>query len=195
MSDGAHPEPRGVGVARVPLPGLWAAVLLAQLGVVASVDLGAARLAYGWFAASTGLVAAIDIYERRIPNRLLSSTWTVGLILLAVAAVVDDRGQELWVGVLGGIGYSFLLLAAGRLPGGEIGVGDVKLAFPVGLFVGYVDLAAVVAAVVGAFALTVAAGGVMVVVGLSKRTDTIPFAPQMVLAAWAAIAATQLGLL
>ena len=194
MSDHAEGDTETVGATRIPLPALWAAIVLAQIGVVISNGLGWARPAYGWFAAMGALLAAIDLYERRLPNRLLYPSAALAVMLLAAGSALDGDTRQFGWGLAVGLGYSLLLAAAGRMPGGDVGMGDVKLAFPVGLFVGYVGWGAAVVAVVGAMGLTVAAGVALTVGGRATVRDAVPFAPPMVLAAWAAIAAAELGL-
>ena len=172
--------------ARYPLveaatAGLFYAVYL-------TVGLDWTVIAYLWFAGVTLALALIDFDTKRIPNRVLFPGAIVGALLLGAGAVVEGElgsyGRS-WITALAYFG-GFLILAL-IVPAG-FGMGDVKLAFFLGMFVGYVSWAALVVAVFGAVFI----GGVVSILLLATRRvgrkDAIPFGPSMVVGAWIAIA-------
>ncbi|UEL27545.1 prepilin peptidase [Pseudarthrobacter sp. L1SW] len=79
----------------------------------------------------------IDIARHLLPNPLVLTLLVGGFVLLLLPALVDDRVGDLARALAGGmILFSAYLLLALISPGG-IGMGDVKLAAPIGLYLGY----------------------------------------------------------
>ncbi len=88
--------------------------------------------------------AVIDIERRIIPNRITYPAAVVAVVLgLALDAGHEPR-RLMWAGIAGG----FLLLAALINPAG-MGMGDVKLLFVMGLFLGRPVLVALFLALLG----------------------------------------------
>lgn len=118
-------------------------------------------------------VAAIDLQHRIIPNKILlpAAVWA-----LPAVAIVDTG--DLAEHALGGAGaFSFLLVAALAYPAG-MGMGDVKLAGVMGLYLG----AAVAPALLAAFAAGSAVGiGLLVRHGAAARKRAVPFGPFLAL--------------
>jgi leader peptidase (prepilin peptidase)/N-methyltransferase len=128
--------------------------------------------------------AVIDLEHRVIPNRITA----LGAVLaVAIGLALDPSGepQRLIAGAAAG---GFLLLAALAYPAG-MGMGDVKLAAVMGLFLGR----AVAPAVLIALLAGVVVGAV--VIGRSGtaagRKTAIPFGPFLALGALVAIFAGQ----
>ncbi len=119
-------------------------------------------------------IALIDLDHRIIPNRLTA----IGAVAaLAIGAATDPGGvpQQLIAGAAAG---GFLLLAALARPGG-MGMGDVKLAGMLGLFLGR-DVA--VALLVALLAGTVVGIAIMARKGAQEgRKTAIPFGPFLAL--------------
>ena len=119
-------------------------------------------------------IALIDLDHRIIPNRL---TALGAVAALAIGVATDPGGvpEQLIAGAAAG---GFLLLAALARPGG-MGMGDVKLAGMLGLFLGReVAVALLVAFVAG----TLVGVGVMARRGVGEgRKTAIPFGPFLAL--------------
>ncbi|HMJ04423.1 MAG TPA: prepilin peptidase [Conexibacter sp.] len=119
-------------------------------------------------------IALIDLDHRIIPNRL---TALGALAALAIGLATDpaEAPQQLIAGAAAG---GFLLLAALARPGG-MGMGDVKLAGMLGLFLGYeVAVALLVALVAGTLV------GLVVIARRGAhegRKTAIPFGPFLAL--------------
>lgn len=158
-------------------------------GVYLVVGLDWTVIAYLWFGAVTLALALIDFDTKRLPNRVLFPGTIVGAVLLgagALAAGEPGSYGRSWLTALAYFG-GFLTLAL-IVPAG-FGMGDVKLAFFLGMFAGYVSWSALVVSV---FAGVFIGGGVSIVLLVSRRVgrkDAIPFGPSMVAGAWLAIAA------
>ncbi len=169
-------------------PFLEVATASAFSGTVHVVGVVWSLPAYLWFVAVTLALALVDLHHRLIPNRILLPGTAVGILLLAGGAGLDGRIGELPEALAAGVGYFAVLLLPALLTAGAIGMGDVKLAFLLGLFVGYGQWESVALAGIGAFVLA----GVVVIVLLAlrvlDRSDHIPFGPFMVGAAWLVMA-------
>ena len=144
-------------------------------------------IGYLWFAAVTIALGLIDFDTKRIPNRILLPGSVVGLILLAIGAAADSAWPDLGRAVLAGLAYfiGFLIVAL-IIPRG-FGMGDVKLAFLLGLFAGFQSWRALIVGVYGAITV---GGLIAIVLLIARRVDrntAIPFGPSMILGCWIAI--------
>ena len=119
-------------------------------------------------------VAVIDIDVRIIPNKLM----IVGTVLAPAILVVTDPGRLPEHGIAALAAGGFLLVAALAYPGG-MGMGDVKLAFVMGLFLGSdVSVAMMTALMTGSLvgAAVIARKGAK-----EGRKTAIPFGPFLAL--------------
>jgi leader peptidase (prepilin peptidase)/N-methyltransferase len=82
-------------------------------------------------------LARIDLIHHLLPNRMVLPLLGAGLMLLGAAAGVSGEAGNLLRGVAGGLilFISYLILALTSRNG--LGMGDVKLAAPLGLYLGY----------------------------------------------------------
>jgi leader peptidase (prepilin peptidase) / N-methyltransferase len=120
----------GVAIsARYPAVELAATALFAAIPLVRGLE--PELLLWLPFAALLLAVAAIDFDHHIIPNRLLAP---VAIYAVAVQAAIDP-GMLPESLIAGSSAFAFLLLAALAYPGG-MGMGDVKLAGVMGLFLG-----------------------------------------------------------
>jgi leader peptidase (prepilin peptidase) / N-methyltransferase len=119
-------------------------------------------------------IALIDLDHRIIPNRL-TALGAVAALAVGAATDLDGVPQQLIAGAAAG---GFLLLAALARPGG-MGMGDVKLAAMLGLFLGReVAVALLVALLAG----TLVGVAVMARRGVGEgRKTAIPFGPFLAL--------------
>jgi leader peptidase (prepilin peptidase) / N-methyltransferase len=118
-------------------------------------------------------VALIDLEHRVIPNRLLVPGLAAGLALV----VVDDVGDLPEHAAAAAGAFAFLLVAAVAYPAG-MGMGDVKLAGVIGLFLGV----AIVPAMLVAFLAGTLVGLVVIArEGPKARKKGVPFGPFLAL--------------
>src|ERR1035437_2059719 len=124
--------------------------------------------------------ALIDLEHRIIPNRI---TGLGALLALAIGLALDPGGEPGRL-IAGAVAGGFLLLAALAYPGG-MGMGDVKLAGVMGLFLG----AAVAPAIMVALVSGVVLGAVVIArKGAQEgRKTAIPFGPFLALGALSAV--------
>lgn len=128
--------------------------------------------------------ALIDLEHRVIPNRL---TLLGAVLAVAVGTALDPAGEpeRLLAGLAAG---GFLLIAALAYPGG-MGMGDVKLAGVIGLFLGRAVIPAILVALLAGVlygALVIARKGAH-----AGRKTAVPFGPFLALGAIVAVYAGQ----
>src|SRR3954471_8111024 len=127
------------------------------------------------FAAMLIAVADIDLEHRIVPNRILApmAIWAVA----ASAVVRPDKLPELLIA--GATAFAFLLLAALAYPAG-MGMGDVKLAGVMGLYLG---LPVAPALLIAFFTGSVVGIAIMLRYGAGARKRAVPFGPFLALGA------------
>lgn len=125
------------------------------------------------FAAMLIVVAQIDLERRIVPNKIVVPALAYGL--LANALVRTDQLPELLVAGAGA--FLFLLVTALVYPAG-MGMGDVKLAGVMGLFLGK---AVIPALLTGFLAGALVGIGMMLREGSGARKKGVPFAPFLAL--------------
>ena len=124
--------------------------------------------------------ALIDLEHRIIPNRLTAAG---AILALALGTALDPTGEPERLLAAAGAG-GFLLLAAIAYPGG-MGIGDVKLAGVMGLFLGRSVAAALVVAL-----LSGALVGMVIIAhkgARAGRKTAVPFGPFLALGALVAV--------
>ncbi len=156
-----------------------------------AVLFGLAAVKFGWsvealvFAAFFWVLVvltAIDLEHRLLPNRVVYPAFVAGWVGLTITALVnDDLGSLRSAGVGALVFGGFFFVVAFIYPAG-MGGGDVKLAFVLGTFLGYVGGPGVV--LVGMF-LAFLLGGVVGVAAMAVsragRKTQIPFGPFLAL--------------
>jgi leader peptidase (prepilin peptidase) / N-methyltransferase len=157
--------------ARYPLVELVTALLFAAIALVRGLD--ADLLLELPFAAMLVAVAGIDLQHRIVPNRIL-----LPLAVWGVAGAALVRTGDLPELLAAGAGaFAFLLVAALVHPAG-MGMGDVKLAGVMGLYLGVSVVPALLVAFLSGSIVGIA---IMARRGTSARKQGVPFAPFMAL--------------
>lgn len=173
---------------RLPLRYLLVPAANAVLFGVAAVRIGAdwALPAYLLFFAALLAISVIDLQLQIIPNRIVYPAIFASVPLLAVAALAEHDLSRLGRALAGAaLAWLGLLIIHLISPGG-MGFGDVRLAFLLGLFLGWLSYGHVVSGLFLGFLLGALVGVALVALRLRARTDHVPFGP--FLAAGAALA-------
>lgn len=132
-----------------------------------------------FLAVATGLVAlsAIDFEHFLLPNRIVYPLALATLALLTLAAVGDGAWDALERAVLGGIAgmltLGILHLASPR----SMGFGDVKLAFVLGLVLGWLGWGELVLGLFFGFLAGALVGLALIALRRRGRRDHLPFGP------------------
>jgi leader peptidase (prepilin peptidase)/N-methyltransferase len=165
---------------------LAAEILTASIWALAVVRLGTgwdlvAFLPFLWVLIALSL---IDLETKLLPNAIVYPSVVAGVAVLALAAALGPRGSDDWVrgleGMVAGAGTFFVIALIS--PAG-MGMGDVKLAGLIGLFLGYIAWGRVVAAFFLAFLVGALVGMGLMAAGRAGRKTAIPFGPFMALGA------------
>jgi leader peptidase (prepilin peptidase)/N-methyltransferase len=149
-----------------------------RLAVAGALEL----IAFLYLAAVSVVLAVIDLDVWRLPDRIVLPAYAVGAALLGGAGLL--RGDLTALGVAaaasGGAFVFFLLL---HLVGG-MGLGDVKLAGVLGLFLGYLGVAQLTVGIAAGFLVGAVVGVALIAANRSNRKSRIPFGPWMLAGAW-----------
>jgi leader peptidase (prepilin peptidase)/N-methyltransferase len=156
---------------RYPLIEAMTAALFAVVVIVRGVD--AELLVELPFVAMLVAVAAIDLDHRIVPNKILlpAAAWAIA----AGAVVQTEKLPELLVA---GAGAFTLLLGAALIHPAGMGMGDVKLAGVMGLYLG---LSILPALFIGFLAGSLVGVAVLARYGAAGRKKGVPFAPFLAL--------------
>jgi leader peptidase (prepilin peptidase)/N-methyltransferase len=144
-------------------------------------------VAFLYLAAVSVSLALIDLDTHTLPNRIVLPAYPVGAILLTAAALLaDEPGRLLAAAVGGGALFVLYLLLALLYPAG-MGLGDVKLAGVLGLFLGWLGWAPLVVGAFSAFLLGGLFALLLLFIGKATRKSGIPFGPWMLAGGWLGI--------
>jgi leader peptidase (prepilin peptidase)/N-methyltransferase len=156
-----------------------------RLVIAAGVEL----IAYLYLAAISVALAVIDLDVRRLPDAIVLPSYVVGAVLLVSVDLLRGDLARLPLVVIGGAGSFLLYYALAIAKPGGMGLGDVKLAGVLGLFLGQAGIAQLLVGTFAAFVLGGVAGIALIVAHRSTRKGTIPFGPWMLGGAWIGILA------
>jgi leader peptidase (prepilin peptidase) / N-methyltransferase len=149
---------------------LTVAYPLVEIVTAASFALATARFHTWWvvvpfwlFFAMLVTVSTVDMFRYRIPDRVVFPTLLVGLLAIVVVSQHFDLPSAITRAVIGAVLFAGVLLLLAIMPGGGMGLGDVKLALVLGLFLGWlaVDISGVVVLVFVALMIGSMLGAVM----------------------------------
>jgi prepilin signal peptidase PulO-like enzyme (type II secretory pathway) len=140
------------------------------------------------YLASIGIaLALIDLDTRKLPNRIVLPAYPVSAVLLTGAALFAGEQGRLLTALVGAVALFGLYLALALAYPGGMGLGDVKLAGVLGMYLGWLGWGPLAVGAFSAFLL----GGLLAIVllGLRRvgRKDGIPFGPWMIAGAWVGI--------
>jgi leader peptidase (prepilin peptidase) / N-methyltransferase len=133
--------------------------------------------AYLVLAASLLVVSVIDLEHYVIPNRIIYPTLGLSLPVLTIAAALDHRWDDLLHALVGGAAAWTVLLLVHLVSPRGMGFGDVRLAFVLGLHLGWLGYGHVVLGLFLGFLLGSVAGIALLVLRRRSRKEAIPFGP------------------
>ena len=143
--------------------------------------------AYAVFAATLVLLTVTDLDTFLIPNRMLGPGIVVGSLLLVGGWALDTTTGSVLRAVAAAVAYFFVMYVLALLARGGLGFGDVKLAFLIGLFTGYLSWGYVLIAGVGSFLVGGLVSLILITTKRRGRKDAVPFGPFMVIAGLVAV--------
>ncbi|MEQ1735920.1 MAG: prepilin peptidase [Rhodoglobus sp.] len=155
--------------------------------VAAAISAALVVAAFLYFAAISVALSAIDLDVHRLPNSIVLPAYGVGAALLGGAALVggDLVGLARIAAGAGAMVLFYLILALAR-PGG-MGMGDVKLAGVIGMFLAALGWGPLVVGAFAAFLLGGLYGLALILSRRAGRKSGVPFGPWMLSGAWIGI--------
>lgn len=165
-----HPYPIAVGLTGTAITALVVAAPPAGVALAGRAGLGF------WLALGTA-IAVVDARDHRIPNNLVGLLAAATMAGVGVAAVSSDQPTRLaWLALWATVA-TLGAIAVHVVSAGGLGMGDVKLVFPVALVLGWFGPEATWLAVMVA---PVLASLVVVGRGLARRPQQpVPLAPHL----------------
>jgi leader peptidase (prepilin peptidase) / N-methyltransferase len=167
---------------------------LVELGCAVLFGLVAVRFGSTWelpafllLAATLLAVSVIDLEHYIVPNRIVFPVSAMALPLLALGLLGDGDLADLQRAVLSALtGFAVLFTLHMVSPRG-LGMGDVRLAFILGLYLGWLGWGWLALGLFLGFLLGAVVGLLLVVVRVRARTEHIPFAPFLASGAMVAV--------
>ena len=163
---------------------------LVEVGTAALFVLVVLRWGLTWqvpaFLLLTGaavLLSAIDLRHHLLPDRIVLPTLALGGALLLVAAAADGAWPALLRAVLGAVALFVVFLVLALISPGGLGIGDVKLAAVLGLFLGWLGWGPVVTGAVAGFVVQAVLALALLVTRRVRRDGDLPFGPAMLVGA------------
>jgi leader peptidase (prepilin peptidase)/N-methyltransferase len=171
--------------ARYPLVELTTAVLFGLLGWHFGLHL--VLVAYLYLAAISVALALIDIDTHRLPNALTLPSYPVAAVLLTAGALAAHEPFDLARAAIGGAALFALYAVLWFVYPKGMGLGDVKLAGVLGMYLGYLGWGTLAVGAFFGFALGGVLGVTLMAIGRATRKSKIPFGPFMLSGAMAAV--------
>ena len=167
-----------------------------ELATGAAFALVAARFGLSWelpaflyLAAVSIALALIDIDVRRLPDAIVLPSYPVAALLLSGAALLDGNPATILRVLLGGAAaFAFYFVLAFAYPAG-MGLGDVKLAGVLGMYLGFLGWGEVLVGLFMGFLVGGLVGVALILLRRAGRKSKIPFGPYMLIGAWIAVLA------
>lgn len=146
-----------------------------------------ALAAFLYLAAISVVLALIDLDVHRLPNVIVLPAYAVGALLLGAASLLGaDPGALLRAGI-GAAALLAFYLGLALVKQGAMGLGDVKLAGVLGLFLGWLGWEHLIIGAFSAFLLGGTFGVALLATRRARASTAVPFGPWMLLGAWIAV--------
>ena len=175
-----------LGLTRAPARLAWACAVASAADGLIAWRLGAspALPAYLFFGVLGSALVVLDVSTRRLPNHLVLPSYPIAIIVLGLAASISG---DWWPLARAGIGLlvlgGFFGALAVAFPG-QLGLGDVKLAGILGLYLAWFGSSELVLGVLVAWSTAAIAVAIR---RLWHVTGSLPLAPFLVLGTLIAI--------
>jgi leader peptidase (prepilin peptidase)/N-methyltransferase len=171
--------------ARYPLVELATAVLFGLLAW--HFGLHVVLIAYLYLAAIGVALALIDIDLHKLPDALTLPSYPVAAVLLTAGALSAHEPFNLARAAIGGAVLFVLYAVLWFVYPKGMGLGDVKLAGVLGMYLGFLGWGTLAVGAFFGFALGGVIGVTLMATGRATRKSKIPFGPFMLAGALAAV--------
>jgi leader peptidase (prepilin peptidase)/N-methyltransferase len=166
-----------------------------EVGTALLFALAGLRFGLSWelpaflFLAGAGvLLAVIDVQHRLLPNRVVLPAIVSGALLLAVAAAAEGEWPALLRALIAAAGLFAVFLVLALISPSGLGMGDVKLAGLLGLYLGWIGWGAVAVGAAAGFVVQAVLALVLLAARRIGLRGELPFGPAMLLGAAVVIA-------
>ena len=132
-------------------------------------------------------LARIDLLHHLLPNRMVLPLLGAGIVLLGVAAGVSSEAGSLLRGAAGALILFVLYLFLALTSRNGLGMGDVKLAAPLGLYLGYLGWSHLFYGGALGFVAGGLASAVIVLKNRGNKPKEVAYGPSMLAAGLAVI--------
>lgn len=172
-------------LAGAPMPAivvdLGAAIATAVLVTAAVTAEGAdwSGLAYSFFAIAAVQLSVIDWRLRILPNILVLPSGLAGLVLLVASAAFEDRWDDLVRALTGAVLLFLLYLVLALVSPKSLGMGDVKLAAMVGLYLAFQGWTSLLLGAIAGFLIGGLIGVTLICACRARLKSLIPFGPSI----------------
>jgi leader peptidase (prepilin peptidase)/N-methyltransferase len=144
-------------------------------------------VAYLYLAAISVALTLIDLDTQTLPNRIVLPAYLVSGVLLTAATALTGNWTGMITALVGATAlFGFYFILAFAYPGG-MGLGDVKLAGVLGLFLGWLGWGPLAVGAFSPFLFGGIFGLVLMVLRKVGRKSRIPFGPWMLIGSWVGI--------
>jgi leader peptidase (prepilin peptidase)/N-methyltransferase len=144
-------------------------------------------LAFLYLAAVSIALALIDLDTHTLPNRIVIPSYIVGVLLLGTTGLIDDNHGAVFRALLGMMALSIFYFGMALIYPGGMGMGDVKFAGVLGLFLGYLGWDVLLVGSFSAFVLGGLFALTLIILRKANRKSGIPFGPWMLTGAWVGV--------
>ena len=134
------------------------------------------------------LLALIDLRHHLLPDRVVLPSLGIGVFLLAVAASGQGSWPALGRALLGAVALFAVFLVLALISPASLGMGDVKLAALLGLYLGWLGWNSVVLGAAAGFVLQAVLALALLAARRIGLKNELPFGPAMLIGAALVIA-------
>ena len=140
------------------------------------------------FLAAVGvLLGVIDLQHRLLPNRIVVPALGIAAALLLVASIPGQDWPALLRAALGAVVLFAVFLVLALIAPSGLGMGDVKLAALIGLYLGWIGWNAVIVGAAAGFVVQAIVALALLATRRIGLRGELPFGPAMLLGAVLAI--------
>ena len=132
-------------------------------------------------------LARIDMLHHLLPNRLVGPLLGAGFALLGFASLAAGAASDLLRGAAGSVILFFFYLVLALTSRNGLGMGDVKLAAPLGLYLGYLGWSHLFYGGALAFVAGGLASAVLIAKNRGNKPQEVAYGPSMLAAGLAII--------
>ena len=129
----------------------------------------------------------IDLKTKRLPREITYTGIVLGAIALAIAAVVLDEPERIWMMALGAVIALAMMWVIYAVSRGGMGDGDVRLAPLLGMYLGWLNPGIVLPGLFFGFVAGAVVGVAMMTFDRAGRRTAVPFGPFLALGTVVAI--------